>query len=66
MIRLLAPIAFNLVKGCNSKDYVDGSAFMALERFKNKFEHVSAPSLFKMENSFVSALSKRIKTLKFG
>ena len=27
-------VAFNLVKACKTKDYVDGNAFMALERLK--------------------------------
>jgi hypothetical protein len=45
-------VAFNLIQGCNSKGYVDGSAFMALEHFKNKIEPVSAPSLFNMEKQF--------------
>ena len=43
-------VACNLVKACKTKDYVDGNAFMAWERLKNKFEPVSAPSLVKMEN----------------
>jgi hypothetical protein len=38
-------VAFNLVKGCKSKEYVDGNAFMAWERLKNKFEPLSVPSL---------------------
>ena len=45
-------VAFNLVKACKNKDYVDGNEFMAWERLKNKFEPVSAPSLVKMERHF--------------
>jgi hypothetical protein len=41
-------VAFNLVKGYKSKDYVDGNEFIVWESVKNKFEHVSAPSLVKM------------------
>ena len=41
-------MAFNLVKGCKSKEYSDGDAFMAWERLKNKFEPLSATSLVKM------------------
>ena len=42
-------VAFNLVKACKNKDYVNCNAFMVWERLKNKFEPVSAPSLVKME-----------------
>jgi hypothetical protein len=52
-------IEFNLVKGCKSKDYVDGNAFMAWERLKNKFEPVSAQSLVKMENQFRQCALKK-------
>ena len=60
-------VAFNLVKACKNKDYVDDNAFMAWERLKNKFEPVSAPSLVKMEkNNFVNVFLRRIKTLRLG
>jgi hypothetical protein len=36
-------IAFNLVTGCNSKDYPDGNAAIAWERLKNKYEPITAP-----------------------
>jgi len=36
-------VAFNLVKGCKSKKYIDGNVFMAWERLKSKFESLSAP-----------------------
>ena len=45
-------IAFNLVKGCKSKDYVDGNAATAWERLKNKYEPISAPSMVKLEKQF--------------
>ena len=45
-------IAFNLVKGCKSKDYPDGNAATAWERLKNKYEPISAPSMVKLEKQF--------------
>ena len=45
-------IAFNLVKGCKSKDYLDGNAATAWERLKNKLEPISAPSMVKLEKQF--------------
>jgi hypothetical protein len=52
-------MAFNLVKGFKNKYYADGNASMAWERFKNKYEPQSAPSLVKMEKQFrQSALKK--------
>ena len=42
-------VAFNIVKGCKSKDYPDGNSFTAWERLKNKYEPISAPSLMKIE-----------------
>ena len=42
-------VAFNLVKGCKNKDFVDGNANLAWERLRNKFQPQSAPSLVKME-----------------
>jgi gag-polypeptide of LTR copia-type len=45
-------VAFNLVKGCKSKEYPDGNAATAWERLKNKFEPVSAPSMVKLEKQF--------------
>ena len=45
-------VAFNLIKGCKSKDYPDGNAAVAQERLKNKFEPISAPSLVKLEKQF--------------
>ena len=45
-------IAFNLIKGCKSKDYPDGNAATAWERLKNKYEPISAPSMVKLEKQF--------------
>ena len=45
-------VAFNLIKGCKSKDYPDGNAALAWERLKNKYEPISAPSLVKLEKQF--------------
>jgi gag-polypeptide of LTR copia-type len=52
-------VAFNLVKGGKSKEYVDGNAFMAWEQLKNKFEPLSAPSLVKMEKQFGQCALKK-------
>jgi hypothetical protein len=48
-------VEFNLVKGCNSKEYVDGTAF----RGKNKIKPLSAPSLVKMEKQFRQCALKK-------
>jgi hypothetical protein len=40
--------AFNLVKGCKTKDHPDGNAASAWERLKNKYEPVSAPTFGKI------------------
>jgi gag-polypeptide of LTR copia-type len=45
-------VAFNLIKGCKSKNYSDGNAAVARERLKNKYEPISAPSLVKLEKQF--------------
>ena len=52
-------VEFNLVKACKNKDYVDGNAFMAWERLKNKFEPASTPSLVKMEKQFRQCAPKK-------
>jgi gag-polypeptide of LTR copia-type len=52
-------VAFNLVKGCKSKEYVDGNAFIAWEQLKNKFEPLSAPSLVKKEKQFRQCAFKK-------
>ena len=53
-------IAFNIVKGCKTKDYPDGNAASAWEKLKNKYEPVSAPSMVKLDKQF------RELTLKKG
>jgi gag-polypeptide of LTR copia-type len=45
-------IAFNVVKGYKSKDYPDGNAVVAWEKLKNKYEPISAPSMFKLDKQF--------------
>ena len=45
-------VAFNLVRGCKSKEYPDGNAATAWERLKNNVEPVSAPSMVKLEKQF--------------
>jgi hypothetical protein len=52
-------VAFNLVKGCKNKEYVDGNVFMAWERLKNKFEPLSTPYLMKMEKQFHQCALKK-------
>jgi Reverse transcriptase (RNA-dependent DNA polymerase)/gag-polypeptide of LTR copia-type/Zinc knuckle len=52
-------VAFNLVKGCKNKDFVDGNASMAWDRLRNKFEPQSAPSLVKMEKQFRQCALKK-------
>ena len=42
-------VAFNLIKDCESKERIDGNAFTAWERLKNKFEPSSAPYLVMIE-----------------
>jgi len=44
--------AFNLVKGCKTKDHPDGNAASAWERLKNKYEPVSALTPVKLEKQF--------------
>jgi hypothetical protein len=52
-------IAFNIVKGCKSKDYPDGNALTSWEKLKNKYEPVSAPSIVKLDKQLrYSSLNK--------
>ena len=44
--------SFNLVKGCKSKDYLDGNTAIPWERLKNKYNPISAPSVVKLEEKF--------------
>jgi hypothetical protein len=48
-------VAFNIIRGCKTKDYPDGNGAIAWERFKNKYEPVSAPSMVKLESSLGSS-----------
>jgi gag-polypeptide of LTR copia-type/Zinc knuckle len=52
-------VAFNLVKGCKSKEYVDCNACMAWEQLKSKFEPLSVPSLVKIEKQFRQCALKK-------
>jgi gag-polypeptide of LTR copia-type len=52
-------IAFNIVKGCKSKDYPDGNAASAWEKLKNKFEPISAPSMVKLDKQFRDSSLKK-------
>jgi hypothetical protein len=38
-------VAFNIIRGCKTKDYPDGNGVNAWDRLKNKYEPVSAPSM---------------------
>jgi gag-polypeptide of LTR copia-type len=44
--------AFNVVKGCKTKDHPDGNAASVWEKLKNKYNPVSAPTLVKLEKQF--------------
>jgi gag-polypeptide of LTR copia-type len=52
-------IAFNIVKGCKSKDHPDGNAGIALDKLKNKYEPMSAPSMVKLDNQFRDSALKK-------
>ena len=45
-------IAFNIVKGCKSKDHPHGNAAISWEKLKNKFEPMSDPSMVKLDKQF--------------
>jgi hypothetical protein len=47
-----AKVAFNIIREFKTKDYPDGNGAIVLERFKNKYEHASAPSMVKLEKQF--------------
>jgi hypothetical protein len=44
--------AFNIIRGCKTKDYPDDNDAIAWERLKNKYEPFSAPSMVKLEKQF--------------
>jgi hypothetical protein len=53
-------IAFNIVKGCKSKDdYPDGNAESSWEKLKNKFEPVCAPATVKLDKQFRESSLKK-------
>jgi hypothetical protein len=52
-------VAFNLVKGCKSKEYPDGNVAVAWERLKNKFEPASTPSIVKLKKQFKTLCLKK-------
>jgi hypothetical protein len=54
-------VAFDFIKGCNSKDYLDGNAAIAQERINNKYEPISAPSLMKLEKQFRELSLKKVQ-----
>jgi hypothetical protein len=45
-------VAFNIIRGCKTKDYPDDNGAIARERLKNKYEPVSVPSMLKLEEKF--------------
>jgi hypothetical protein len=45
-------IAFGIAKRCRSKDFKDGNAALAWEKWKKKYDPISAPSLAKTERMF--------------
>jgi hypothetical protein len=45
-------VAFNMVRGCKSKDYPDGNTTTAWEKLKTKYEPSSAPSMVKFDKQF--------------
>jgi hypothetical protein len=45
-------VAFNIVRGCKSKEYPDGNATAAWEKLRNKYEPTSAPSMVKLDKQF--------------
>jgi hypothetical protein len=51
-------IAFNIVKGCKTKDYPDGNAASAWEKIKNKDESVSEPSMVKLDKAECQGIAK--------
>jgi hypothetical protein len=60
-------IAFNIVKGCKSKDHPDGNAATAWDKLKNKYKPMSALSMVKLDKPFRdSPCRRRVRILKFG
>jgi hypothetical protein len=57
----IGQMSFNLVKGLKSKEYVDGTVFMAREWLKTKFKAFSASSLMKMEIYYINVLRNSLE-----
>jgi hypothetical protein len=51
-------VAFQIIRGCKTKEYEDGNAAVAWDRLKNKYQSTSAPSLVKMECAFRKSVLK--------
>jgi hypothetical protein len=54
-------VAFNIIRGCKTKDYPDGNGAIAWDRLKNKYEPVSVPSMVKLEKQFRELSLKSIE-----
>jgi hypothetical protein len=54
-------IAFNLVKGYKTKDHSDCNVTTVWERFKKKYEPISAPSMVKLEKRFRGLSLNKLK-----
>ena len=52
---LFGKTAFNIAKGCKTKDHPDGSAASSWERLKNKYKLVSALTLVKLREAVESS-----------
>jgi gag-polypeptide of LTR copia-type/Zinc knuckle len=52
-------IAFNIVKGCKSKDHPGGNAAIAWDKLKNKYKPMSAPSMVKLDKQFRDSVLKK-------
>jgi hypothetical protein len=51
-------VAFQIIRGCKTKEYEDRNAAVAWERLKNKYQPTSAPSLVKLECAFRKSVLK--------
>jgi hypothetical protein len=52
-------IAFNIVKGCKTKNYPDKNVASSWEKSTNKYEPVSAPSMVKLDKQFRELTRKK-------
>jgi hypothetical protein len=48
-------VAFNIVRGCKTKDYPYGDGAIPWEKLKNKYEPVSAPSMVEQKSNLGSS-----------